>query len=337
MPEMLTIVIDNEQSDDWMKKLPSYKDEVKIHEELAKKLKAPAKKGGPGSGHFDHPGRPGEVGGSKPTGRAPEKPLKGPAKPKAPPSPEEESGGDRVLIAVQGASGKVIWSNTKPDEAAKIERLLSSFNVDLDDLEHMFALPGMETEIGIVRAGPNQTEVSIWWTDPESGNDVGRADRVLLRDEDGLYCSNTILEFNEGFMDRRFGTSLYERQIHRLRKLGYGRITLTADIDVGRYTWAKMGFDYDTRYEPMHKILGRTGAGFEYWAKEHSVPVPSEGWPEFTNAQDVATYEHSGGYMLNRTEIQGPNIKGGNYHLGKAFMMDKGKGGHGSWSAVLEL
>jgi len=33
-----TIVIDTVENDDWMKTLPGYQDEVKIHEELAAKL-----------------------------------------------------------------------------------------------------------------------------------------------------------------------------------------------------------------------------------------------------------------------------------------------------------
>ena len=32
-----TIVIDSEENDDWMKSLPGYQDEAKIHEDLAKK------------------------------------------------------------------------------------------------------------------------------------------------------------------------------------------------------------------------------------------------------------------------------------------------------------
>jgi len=32
-----TIVIDNEEDDDWMKSLPGYQDEANIHEELANK------------------------------------------------------------------------------------------------------------------------------------------------------------------------------------------------------------------------------------------------------------------------------------------------------------
>lgn len=42
-----TIVIDSEKNDDWMKSLPGYKDEVKIHEELAKKHAARLAKGKP--------------------------------------------------------------------------------------------------------------------------------------------------------------------------------------------------------------------------------------------------------------------------------------------------
>ena len=34
----LTIIIQSEEEDDWMKSLPGYEDEVKLHEELAEKL-----------------------------------------------------------------------------------------------------------------------------------------------------------------------------------------------------------------------------------------------------------------------------------------------------------
>lgn len=37
---MQTIVIDTEENDDWMKSLPGYKDEIRLHEELGKKLRA---------------------------------------------------------------------------------------------------------------------------------------------------------------------------------------------------------------------------------------------------------------------------------------------------------
>lgn len=36
---MVTIIIDSEEVDDWMKSLPGYKDEVKLHEEIEEKLK----------------------------------------------------------------------------------------------------------------------------------------------------------------------------------------------------------------------------------------------------------------------------------------------------------
>ena len=37
-----TITIDSEAADDWMKSLPGYKDEIKLSDELAAKLKAKA-------------------------------------------------------------------------------------------------------------------------------------------------------------------------------------------------------------------------------------------------------------------------------------------------------
>lgn len=34
-----TVVIDNELNDDWMKSLPGYKDEIRLHEKLANEKK----------------------------------------------------------------------------------------------------------------------------------------------------------------------------------------------------------------------------------------------------------------------------------------------------------
>ena len=39
------IVIDSVENDDWMKSLPGYKDEVRLHQELATKLKRKGRNG----------------------------------------------------------------------------------------------------------------------------------------------------------------------------------------------------------------------------------------------------------------------------------------------------
>lgn len=36
---MITLTIDTEENDDWMKQLPGYKDELTIHKKLSKKSK----------------------------------------------------------------------------------------------------------------------------------------------------------------------------------------------------------------------------------------------------------------------------------------------------------
>ena len=37
-PKELVIIIQSEEEDDWMKSLPGYEDEVKLHEDIAAKL-----------------------------------------------------------------------------------------------------------------------------------------------------------------------------------------------------------------------------------------------------------------------------------------------------------
>jgi hypothetical protein len=57
------IIISSDEDDDWMKSLPGYQSELSIHEALRK---THTEKGGPGSGFFQHAGRPGKQGGSAP-------------------------------------------------------------------------------------------------------------------------------------------------------------------------------------------------------------------------------------------------------------------------------
>lgn len=65
---MKTLRIQDEYNDDWIKALPGHADEVALHEQLSKKYKKGLRlivtKGGPGSGHKGHKGRPGIRGGS---------------------------------------------------------------------------------------------------------------------------------------------------------------------------------------------------------------------------------------------------------------------------------
>jgi hypothetical protein len=63
---------------DWIKHVgDSRRRDLAAHEVVAGMLTPAVERGGPGSGHFGHEGRPGEVGGSQPGGGIAERPISG--------------------------------------------------------------------------------------------------------------------------------------------------------------------------------------------------------------------------------------------------------------------
>ena len=123
---------DNEHQDDWMKTLPGYKDELKLHEDLAKKYKAKTegkskativKKGSYRSGHWGHHGLAGQHGGSLEAsagvtpGRGPRKPrkAKGTVKPKA------KAGGKSTATIVKKPEPKEEPKKMSDEQLAKLQ------------------------------------------------------------------------------------------------------------------------------------------------------------------------------------------------------------------------
>ena len=126
--------------------------------------------------------------------------------------------------------------------------------------------------------------------------------------------------------------SLYSRQITRCKERGFDKITLVANVTIGRYAWAKKGFDYQADWRADNATRE-----FKGWAGKKGIKVPPRGWPKFKSARDVATYKIPGVSVLG-SQITNDDVLGSmKLGVGKAFMLDTGQGGHGFWMAALNL
>jgi len=166
-------------------------------------------KGGKCSGHRGHAGRPGSVGGSVPG-----------------------------IAGVRNITAD--WKSGAAANAAKL-------NLSKSEVENMFTLSGLTTSIRIGSV-TNGFSVSCKWHAPD-GKYVGEADRafysiVRYGVKGESVADNIGLKFSGAFQDRGLAKSLYDRQIGQLRKAGFDSIRLEADTTIGRYAWAKKGFDY---------------------------------------------------------------------------------------------
>ena len=113
-------------------------------------------------------------------------------------------------------------------------------------------------------------------------------------------------------------------------------VSLEADISIGRYAWARLGFDYDYLEGGMHAEMATEK--FEGWFGEmesvHGLDEPPDGWPTFYSAQDVASYDP--GVVIMGNEIFNQDVPSDmKLHLGKAFMLDLESYAHGRWDGRL--
>jgi len=100
-----------------------------------------------------------------------------------------------------------------------------------------------------------------------------------------------------------------------------------ADISIGRYAWAKKGFQY---FRP-NEAEGYN-ANLRSWLGRLGIETPD--LPTFTTPQQFANFKLPGVKVSHR-DIRNDEVKSGEYEVGKAFMLDGI--GHGDWSGVLWL
>ncbi len=251
---------------------------------------------------------------------------------------EKELGGRWVTIS--GARVFIKDGQSPEDALALVKDVEVKYGSGLDSKEaearsglsesnyrEMFHLPGHTTEVRhrITSVGKFQTRVD--WKDAE-GNDVGFATRYF----DGKVAKNEVFQLDE--KNKGLGRTLYKQQIDVLTRAGYEEIQLFADITIGRYAWAKMGFDYVNDPVFMAKNASHQ---FKAWASKRGIEEPKSGWPTFKSARDAATYKMSGVTMVGKDITNRDVPLSMKMDVGKAFMLDKEPSGHGAWGGVLKL
>lgn len=268
-------------------------------------------KGGPGSGNFGHTGRPGSEGGS--VGRG--------------------SGSGTKVRDARKVTRSVTFETVDTSEA-DLEPLMASYGVTRDQVAYMLAADGLDTYIRIEsrHEGKNLMIYAKYLDD--KGEIAGSCLRFFSQGPNGIEVDHAKFEFEEALQGRDIGRNLYARQIETYKALGVDRIVTDADVSIGKYAWAKMGFDY---LAPNETKLRRKNAQFEYWAGKQGIPTPPGGWPTFSHPYEFATYRHPDGVKISSKKLGSwmGSLKPGDYDIGKAFMLDDA--GHGSWEGVYRL
>jgi len=111
--------------------------------------------------------------------------------------------------------------------------------------------------------------------------------RTFSNDKGNKICHNDSLELPETLQGQKIGSKLYAKQIKMLRSKGFSEIQLIANSSVGKYAWAKKGFDFQN---PHHK---------EYFNDEFTGYCQMQGvtrkdfggkWPHNWSAEKIASF-----------------------------------------------
>lgn len=301
-------------------------------------LIAEQSKGGPGSGNWGHGGRSGQEGGSVGRGRGSGIAVRD-AKKKT-----QLRGTRQVTIKLPNDGLNSKWTMlTAVEEACKNYGFK-----DMDDMEQkigdimqldmegtrssirvVLLEPASAGAIGSIRISAAYSKVDADGKFEESIGDCVR--KLMVHPSGGVVVDHDSLGFQKKYMSQNLGNSLYDRQISFYKQQGYREVWTYANSNIGRYAWARRGFQYnpgvkDERYEDQFKT---------WWRKKVGPEPPEGGWPRLRTPQDSANLSIPG-IKIPDSKISAKDLMPGNYDVGKAFMLDTDEG-HGTWHGVLSL
>lgn len=207
-------------------------------------------------------------------------------------------------------------------------------------LEHVFSFPGSDYNVKLVYAG--YTEEAIFDQScglefaihHKNGEHAGEIKRTISKDPDGnLHVYNSSFMVDEAHRGAGIATSIYKRSEEYWKYLSDGKdvaISMTANCEVGKYAWARKGFDFaeDGSISDAHSNLTE-------FMKQHNLGEDDLKKCGFDNVKDIETAEQfatlDNGDKFEIKDIEG--LKDEMVHMGKAFMLL----GMESWGAMKTL
>lgn len=156
---------------------------------------------------------------------------------------------DQLRTTLQ--SGRV---DVAPKAAMRYEDLIERGKPS--DFARLYDGAGLAVLARVEERGNEAVKVNFTLTDPESGRDVAKMVRSF--NVDGSVEHDTFIISSE-HQGRGIAARINQRAEETYRAAGFTSIYMTADIDVGKYTWALQGYDfeYDAARENMRSQLRR--------------------------------------------------------------------------------
>ena len=139
-----------------------------------------------------------------------------------------------------------------------------------------------------------------------------------------------LLKFESRYQNAGLSEQLVNKQFAFAVEKGFSKVKALADITIGRYAWAKQGFEYAEEW-----AADKATQKFRSWCEDLDIDLDGHGgWPDFYSPKDVAEFAVPG-IKVPYYKLENRDIRADDYELGKAFMLDDN--GHGDWHAVKDL
>jgi hypothetical protein len=167
----------------------------------------------------------------------------GSAKPADKPEPSSGKGGKGKVAAVADFSKKGIrLDHDTTLNASKAEKFLSRWNDRVAEAPEDFKkefLGGMPGTMNISYNDGSDT-MSVTGKLQEDGKEIGEYQRTLDLKNNSAYSAYFVMKKNE--RGGGVGKTLLKSNVAMYQKLGFDKVTVSANIDVGGYAWAKYGY-----------------------------------------------------------------------------------------------
>jgi hypothetical protein len=208
------------------------------------------------------------------------------------------------------------------------------------DIKKAFSHIGETADVDI---SGNRSSFSIWCNWHGKGRD---GELALYGDDDVVHYS--LFTLGKNLMNKGGAKETVSDLDKMFKRIGVGESHVYANISIGTYAWARMGFDFtdeDSRKAAVRRldnyVMEKAAQGNPLLGYEWETKIINElksKIPDVKTAEDIAKFTIKG---LNLTKeqwgIENVDVPYGmKLHAGKAFMLDR-YGGLGHWNGVKYL
>lgn len=147
----------------------------------------------------------------------------------------------------------------------------------------------------------------------KEGAVAGNFKRIIFRNASGqLEVHHNYFKLESRFEGTGFGSRFVRHLEQKYKKLGVDKISLFANLDVGGYAWARMGFDFEGGYG----LSAFKDRAMKKWQQLYHAPMPARMASSIKHAWDIAALRGPDGANIGKMVMLGESWDAEKYLTG---------------------